>query len=66
MKLIIRLLQKLKLSLLLQLRVRFSFKNPTPGPAPASEKIVNSFRSRLQHSGSVITSDLDQRRDWLS
>jgi len=51
------LLQKLKFSLLLQLRVRFSFKNPTPGPAPASAKIVDSFRSLLLHSASVITSE---------
>jgi len=41
--------------------VRFSFKIPTPGPAPASAKIVDSFRSPLGHSGSVITSGLVKR-----
>jgi len=35
---------------------RFAFKNPTPGPAPAMANIVDSFRSPLRRSGSVITS----------
>jgi len=50
---------KTKNPLLFQLPVRFLFKIPTPDPVLALEKIADSGRSPLLHSGSMITSGLD-------